>query len=39
MSCPKCGRVFRDEELVKILEDSGVSKKVIAKVRKQITAK
>jgi hypothetical protein len=39
MSCPKCGRVFSEKELAKILKASGASKKVIEKVKKQIISK
>ena len=39
MSCPKCSRVFSENELVKILKSAGVSKKTIKQVREDIVKK
>ena len=39
MSCPKCGRVFNEKELAKVLEGSGVSEKTIKTVKKEIAGK
>ena len=39
MSCPKCSRVFSENELEKILESAGVTKKTIKKVREDIAKK
>ena len=39
MSCPKCSRLFSENELVKVLEGAGVSEKTIKKVREDIAKK
>jgi hypothetical protein len=39
MSCPKCGRVFSEKGLVKILRDTGVPKEVVKKVKEEIAKK
>ena len=36
MSCPKCNREFSDDELTRILEQSGVSKKAVETVKKEL---
>jgi hypothetical protein len=39
MSCPKCRRLLSETELVKILEESGVSEKTIKMVKKEFEKK
>jgi hypothetical protein len=39
MSCPKCRRVFNVDQLAKILEDLGVSKKTIKIVENELISK
>jgi len=39
VSCPKCSRLFNAKELVRILEESGVSEKTVDTVRKELTNK
>ena len=36
MSCPKCNRLFNAKELVRILEESGVKKKTLNTVKKEL---
>ncbi len=39
MSCPKCGRVFNEAELVRVLIQSGVSKTAIKIVEIELEMK
>jgi hypothetical protein len=39
VSCPKCNRVFNAKELLRILEESGISEKTINIVEKELNKK
>lgn len=38
MSCPKCGRVFNSDQIVKLLEDFGVTKETLKAVTEAVNA-
>ena len=39
MSCPKCARVFNEDELIRILEASGIPEKIILAVKNELIKK
>jgi hypothetical protein len=39
MSCPKCNRLFNAKELIRILEETGVSKKTLNTVKTELNNK